>query len=365
MGGISIDNRTFSFKEIQESIPTALPDYASSAFHFCKEWLNGKEVFTLYTSGSTGQPKPFELTRQQMTDSALATAKTLGLNAEDSALVCLNTAYIAGVMMLVRGMVLNLNLRLVTPGTSPLRTLTEGEKIDFTAFVPLQLTTLLEENNPKDIRHLQKMKAILVGGAAVSKELEEKIQFLSAPVYNTYGMTETVSHIALRRLNGKEKQPYYRTLPEVSIAVDERNCLRILSPGTKNEWLQTNDVVEILDKDTFLWLGRADTIINSGGIKIQPEEIEKKLEKKLTEKGFSQFFIAGLPHGQLGEAVTLFIEGEKGKDLFLLENIKSMVEKFEVPKGIIYVETFPVTATGKTDKVKMTTEFKNYYLSIK
>jgi O-succinylbenzoic acid--CoA ligase len=362
MGGISIDNRTFSFKEIQESIPASLPDYASSAFHFCKEWLSGNEIFTLYTSGSTGQPKAIELTRQQMLASVLATAKALGLNADDRALVCLNTAYIAGVMMLTRGMTLDMNIRLVAPGSSPLRALSEKEKIDFSAFVPLQLNTMLEERNIEDIRHLQEMKAILVGGAAVSRELEEKIQFLSAPVYNTYGMTETVSHIALRRLNGKEKQPYYHTLPEVSIAVDERSCLKILSPVTKNEWLQTNDVVKILDENKFLWLGRADTIINSGGIKIQPEEIEKKLEKKIAEKGFSQFFIAGLPHSQLGEAVTLFLEGDKDKDPLFVENIKSMIEKFEVPKAIICLKTFPLTTTGKMDKVKMITEFKNYYL---
>src|SRR4051812_44294150 len=113
MAGISIDNRSFSFKEIQESIPAGLPDYASPAFHFCKEWLNGKEVFTLYTSGSTGQPKAIDLTRQQMLASALATSKALGLNADDRALVCLNTTYIAGVMMLARGMALNMNIRLV------------------------------------------------------------------------------------------------------------------------------------------------------------------------------------------------------------------------------------------------------------
>jgi O-succinylbenzoic acid--CoA ligase len=361
MGGISIDNRSFSFEEIKESIPTSLPDYAYSAFYFCKEWLNKKEVFILYTSGSTGQPKPIELTRQQMTASAIATGKALDLNAEDCALVCLNTAYIAGIMMLTRGMVLDMNLILVAPGSSPLRGLKEDVKIDFTAFVPLQLNTVLEEDNQKDIRHLQAMKAILVGGAAVSTELEEKIQLLSSPVYSTYGMTETISHIAIRRLNGIEKQHYYRTLPEVSIGIDERNCLRILSPVTKNEWLQTNDVVEILDKNKFLWLGRADNIINSGGVKIQPEKIEKKLEKELLKTGIKRFFIGALPHIQLGEAITLFIEGNEKTNPVLLENIKNVCEKFEIPKAVIYLESFPLTPTGKPDKIILFNKFKNYY----
>jgi O-succinylbenzoic acid--CoA ligase len=361
LGKIITKNGIFSFEEIKNAIPSFLGDYELNSILFCRDWLLGKVKFQLTTSGSTGVPKPIELTRYQMEASALATASALGLKKADIALVCLNTAYIAGSMMLVRGMVTNMDLYLIEPSTDPFNGIDENTKIDFTALVPFQFHELLKKASGKEIRILNSMKAILVGGAAVSSELEEMLQKIEAPVYSTYGMTETVSHIALRRLNGKEKQDSYRLLPSVRIEKDERDCLRIKSPVTNDQWIQTNDVVELLNEKEFCWLGRIDNIINSGGIKIQPEKIEKAIEKTVSANGYKEYFFASLPHPLLGEAVTLFVEDkDPGNDLFS-KAIQPFLEKYEMPKAIIYVKQFARTSTGKVDRKNTVKKFQKYY----
>ncbi len=362
LGKIIIKNGFFSFEEIKTTIPLGLDDYEQHTLQFCQDWLLGKEQFLLHTSGSTGDPKPILLTRVQMEASAKATIKTLGLKAGDIGLVCLNTSYIAGIMMLVRGMVAEMDLLIVAPVASPLKELKQDLKIDFTALVPLQIQTTLEENNPGELLLLQSMKAILIGGAAVSIILEEKLQSIKTPIYNSYGMTETVSHIALKRLNGLEKQDYYQLLDGNLIDTDDRGCLRILSQVTNNQWIQTNDRVELIDENKFRWLGRVDSIINSGGIKIQPELIESTIEKILFENNIRFFFIAPLPHPLLGEAVTLFIEGKEVLNINLTDQLKSVLPRFELPKTIIYVDSFPRITTGKIDKMKIKTNYKNYFL---
>jgi o-succinylbenzoate---CoA ligase len=362
MGRIISEKQSFSFEQIKAGLPREMDPDLIPAFLFCHEWLNGKEEFILFTSGSTGLPKPIKLTRQQMELSAQATGEALHLRKGDTALVCLNTSYIAGIMMLVRGMVLDMDLVLVAPISSPLDEIVNNPlKIDFAAFVPLQIQTILDHNG-ESVYRLNQMKAIIVGGAPVSQALEQQIQSLSAPVFSTYGMTETVSHIALRRLNGIEKQDDFKVVPGVSIARDERGCLKILSPVTQGQWIQTNDVVVLTGPDRFQWLGRADYTINSGGIKIQPETLETILEKVVMENGISTFFIAGLPHPQLGEAITLFIETDHSIDNTLSEKIKALLtNRFHVPKAIIPLKSFPKTATGKTERTKVTELFKDFY----
>ena len=263
-------------------------------------------------------------------------------------------------MMLVRGMVADMDLLLVEPDSSPLQKIEAGTKIDFTALVPLQLQTILQANDPKDLLLLNGMKAIIVGGAQVNEQLEKQIQALSSPVFITYGMTETVSHIALRRLNGLAKQDYYKTLPGVSIDTDERGALKILSPVTHHQWLQTNDLVEVMSATEFRWLGRTDYAINSGGVKIQPEKVERTLEQFLAQQEIQHFFIIGLPHAQLGEAVTLFIESDKKNEL-LLEQIRPMLDRYELPKAVIAVKRFSRTATGKIERRKIASQFHEFY----
>ncbi len=363
MGKIIIKNGLFSFEEIKNYIPTLLNDYEQDTLKFCHEWLNGKEQFLLYTSGSTGAPKPLYLSRKQLTASALSTAKALHLQKGDNALVCLNTKYIAGIMMLVRAMVVDMNIVLVPPNTSPLKEIPATLTIDFAAFVPLQLQKTLENSTPFEHSILNGMKAIIIGGAPITVELEEKIQIITAPLYATFGMTETVSHIALKRLNGREKQAYYQVLPSVSIATDNRGCLKVKAEVTDHQWIQTNDLVTLLSADTFCWLGRADNTINTGGIKLQPEKIESAIEALLLTNGIKYYFIAALPHPVLGEAVTLFIEKENDRDLLLLEKISPYLTKFEIPKALIYVDFFPKSDTGKIDKKSLINQYKNHFIN--
>lgn len=210
-----------------------------------------------------------------MQASARLTGQTLGLQPGDAALVCLNVRYVAGVMMLVRGLELGLSLTIQEPSGNPLANLDPAtDRFAFAAFVPLQLQTILEQT-PDKMPILNGMKAIVVGGAATSLALERALQVITAPVYATYGMTETVSHIALRRLNGPDASEVFTALDGVTLGTDERGCLHSTAAATNFEQIQTNDVVELIDPAHFRLLGRADRVINSGGVKIQPERVEQ------------------------------------------------------------------------------------------
>ncbi len=351
---------------------------------FITAWRSGQTEFMLHTSGSTGPPKPITLTRAQMQASATLTGQTVGLLPGDRALVCLNTQYVAGTMMLVRGEVLKLDLVIVDPVSNPLAGFSVGEHFDFAAFVPLQLQTILADvdpttNLPAKLPILNGMKAILVGGAATSPTLEKALQVISAPVFATYGMTETVSHIAIRRLNGPEAVDYFMALHGVQLAVDARNCLNIRAAATNFTLVQTNDVVEFLTSPgetakKFRLLGRADNVINSGGVKVQPEAVERVILRMLTELGVSplpRLFVAGLPDDRLGQRVTMIIEQltmsndqlpinseqlsvtAAGFKALVTDNWSLVIDTlgpYSVPKAVIFVPLFIETPTGKIDR---------------
>ena len=333
-----------------QNLPNPTSEYEQKIVDFCQKWLVRQQEFVLKTSGSTGEPKQIILTRNQMIASAKLTGKTFGLNEGDSALVCLNVEYIAGIMMLVRGMELGLKLTIVEPSGNPLQNL-ENSGFDFYAFVPLQLQNILE--NEKNIEFLNKAKAIIVGGAAVNKVLEKEVQKISVPVYSTYGMTETVSHIAVKRLNGVNKNDSFQVLEGVIIGIDERNCLNIIAEASNNLLIQTNDIVEIINEKEFQLIGRFDNIINSGGVKIQLEKVEKLIENETKILNAKRYFAYGIEDERLGQKLVLFVEGETVnhdlKNTFLI-NIQSVLSKYEIPKEIYFVERFMETATGKIDK---------------
>lgn len=335
---------------------------------FLREWRSGQRLFTLHTSGSTGSPKPISLTRAQMEASARLTGQTFGLQAGNKALVCLNTSYIAGIMMLVRGEVLGLDLTLVAPSSNPLAAFDPATThFDFAAFVPLQLQTMLadldESGQPTTLPILNDMKAILVGGAATSPALEEALQVIETPVYSTYGMTETVSHIAVRRLNGPERTALFQVLPGVLVGTDERGCLHITAAATNFDRIQTNDVVELLQPDSeasrvrFRLLGRADSIINTGGVKVQPEAIERCIEDTLARWGLMpRLFVAGLSDERLGQRIVLFVEATPISDrqwLRIQEAVREAVGPYAVPKEWVLIESFTETATGKIDRTRI------------
>jgi o-succinylbenzoate---CoA ligase len=332
------------------NLPNPTSEYEKKIIDFCQNWQSGQEEFIIKTSGSTGEPKPIILTRNQMIASAKLTGETFGLKAGDSALVCLNVEYIAGMMMLVRGMALGLNLTIIEPSGNPFQHF-ENPVFDFFAFVPLQLENLLENN--EKVESLNQAKAIIVGGAAVNEALEQKIQQLSVPVYCTYGMTETVSHIAIRRLNGENKSGNFHVLEGVKIGIDDRNCLNIISESSNNELVQTNDIVEIISEKVFKLIGRFDNIINSGGVKIQLEKVEKAIEKEIQIFNPKRYFTYGIPDEKLGQKLVLVVETDISdvnlKEIFL-SKIKLILPKYEIPKEIIFIKSFQETPTGKIDK---------------
>lgn len=338
--------------------PQPKTSYESEALDFCKAWQDGQSEFVLNTSGSTGTPKPIRLTRAQMRASAHLTGQTLGLQTGDSALVCLNIRYVAGIMMLIRGLELGLPMTIIEPTSNPLEHVDPTTHFAFTALVPLQLQTILEKS-PDKLPVLNGMKAILVGGAATSPALEKALQVITAPVFATYGMTETVSHIALRRLNGPSASDVFQALDGVTLGTDERSCLHITSAATNFEQIQTNDVVDLLDKLHFRLLGRADTIINSGGVKIQPELVEKRISQALTNYGLAyRIIVAGLPDDHFGQRVVALIEHDNPvlPDFFSKAweaaqgEIRQQIGRYAVPKDVIIVPNFAETLTGKIDR---------------
>ncbi|WP_461147724.1 AMP-binding protein [Spirosoma pulveris] len=346
------------------SWPTPETPYEEEALAFCRSWLGGQQQFTLYTSGSTGTPKPILLTRSQMQASAQLTGQTLGLQAGDAALVCLNIRYVAGIMMLVRGLELGLPMTIIEPSGNPLLSFTPGaDAFAFTALVPLQLQTILEQSRDK-LQLLNGMKAILVGGAATSSALEKALHVVKAPVYATYGMTETVSHIALRRLNGPDASDLFTALNGVQLGIDARGCLHITSAATNFQRIQTNDVVELLpDTGTgntqFRLLGRADRVINSGGVKVQPEQVEDLINNRLTYQStknrglIPRLFVAGLPDERLGQRVVVICEQvaiPPQQWAQILEVIREKLGSYAVPKELIPVARFLETPTGKVDQ---------------
>jgi O-succinylbenzoic acid--CoA ligase len=352
---MTIDQATYSVEQIRNTVLTLDPaagDNALAALAFCRAWLSGAQSFVVHTSGSTGAPKPITLTRQQMQASAHATGQALGLRAGMNALVCLPTRYIAGKMMLVRGLELGLHLTVVEPASDPFTELSDSG-IDFTAFVPLQMQTVLSGPNRGQ---LDRMHAILIGGGPVGAALEAAIQEIAAPIYHTYGMTETATHVALRRLNGADRSDRFFPLPGVQCRVDERGCLAVCGPMSNHEWQQTNDLVRLFGDGAFVWLGRWDNVINSGGVKVQVEQVEAEIERLLAAFFSEQprrFFVAGQPDERLGQVVTLVLEGaplDPDLEQRVLADLRQALGAFDAPRRIVTVATFAETPTGKIDR---------------
>lgn len=344
---IWINQRKVLLDAILQGQVNTTSEHEASTFTFIRAWLKGEDSFTLQTSGSTGPPKNITFTRNQMQASAARTVKALGLEQGITSLVCLNTKYIAGKMMLVRALEHGLKIIAVDPASDPYQQISASQPIDFMAVAPLQLQTLLD--NPKYFSRLNSMKAILVGGAPVNLSLKTAISNLTCPVYETYGMTETLSNIALKHLNGAMASDYFTPLPGITLSRDNRDCL-IIHDSIQHEPLITNDVVE-LHENGFRWLGRADNVINSGGLKIYPEKVESALENVFQSLEIPRkYFIGSLPDERLGEAVTLFIEGSdisKSDILRLQKGIDQLPEKMERPRKAATIAAFQYTPTGK------------------
>jgi o-succinylbenzoate---CoA ligase len=355
---LTIENRIYPFDELRSVLPDdTVSENAQAALAFCRAWLSGQAEFTLHTSGSTGAPKPITVQRAQMIASAQATGQAVGLRAGQHALVCLPTQYIAGRMMLVRGLELGLTMTVVEPTSDPLAGLVADHHFDFTALVPLQLQTILA-GSPDKFALLDQMHAILIGGGPVSAALLERVQVIRAPIYHTYGMTETVSHVALRRLNGPDASEDFTPLPGVQLGLDERGCLTIRAPMTRDGVLVTNDLVDLHADGSFRWLGRWDNVINSGGVKVQVEKVEAALEQVLSTVAAGclagrAFFVGPLPDERLGQVVTLVVEGEAWPaDLqtALQAALQPHLARYEIPRRYCALPQLQRTPTGKIDR---------------
>jgi len=326
-------------------------------YPFLSDWFNDENYIAVQTSGSTGNPKTIQLKKEYMVNSAKATGTFFKLSDQTAALLCLSPNYIAGKMMLIRALTLGWHLDVIEPSSNPLVGIKKD--YDFCAMVPLQLENSLPQ--------LYRIKKVIVGGAPVSNSLLERIQNISTAIFATYGMTETITHIALKPLNEHAmslrggttwQSQHYKTLPNISISKDTRDCLMINAPKLSDSPIITNDVVEILSETEFKWLGRFDTIINSGGVKLIPEEIEGKLASVIEER----FFVAGILDEKLGEKLVLVIETSSLKLQTLKLEIESLtaLERFEIPKEIYTVKTFVETETKKIQRKKtLDLVFKN------
>ncbi len=310
--------------------------FEKDILNFAAEIFGKGAKIKVETSGSTGKPKPMRFSKKAFVLSAQSTNKFFNLDENTVALLSLPLRYIAGKMMVIRAIVGQYNLIAVEPSSLPLAE-NDLPAIDFAPFTPFQVEGSLEETP----RGLAAINAVLIGGGPVSDELRNQLQATGVRAYASFGMTETLSHFALTDLSLKEL--IYKPLAGVQVKTNKEGCLKVKWTGMTDGWLQTNDLVE-LHPDGFIWLGRKDNLINSGGVKVIPERVEKQLALLIT----GPYFIAGVPHKRLGEEVTLFVE-EAGAGKLRLSDIQhAMAESpFYQPRKLVYLKKFLYTASGK------------------
>jgi len=343
MVNVSFVNNDVSFDlseyENNPNFSTLIQEYDINIHSFLKDWFDDSQKIEVQTSGSTGTPKTISLSKDKMKQSARNTISYFKLNENDTILQCLPSGFIAGKMIWVRALVGKLNVMIAPIKSNPLKEL--NQKIDFVAMTPLQVTTALNDTPEK----FNFIKKLIIGGAPVSEELKERLQNISTICWATYGMTETITHIAVQQLNGKEKSNYFEALSGVTFKLGESHNLIIDVPFISENEIITEDIVNLQDHTHFEWLGRKDFVINSGGVKLFPEQIEKKLSGNITNR----FFIHKMPHTKFGEVPILIVEGKSNTTL---EELKPLLNKFELPHKIAFVPNFSETESGKVNRIK-------------
>lgn len=311
---------------------------------FLEQWTNSSDSITAHTSGSTGTPKEIKLSKSAMKASAQATGMAFELVSDNTPKTIsspLSANYIAGMMMIVRALQWNVDLLCIPPSSDPLKYL--DRELDFMVMTPHQLSISIDSGH---VEKLGAVKKLLLGGSPIDKELQEKIQQLTCQVYLGYGMTETMSHIALKKLNGEDKADRYVAVEGVSFSQDSRDCLVIHASHLAITDLVTNDVVTLYDEGSFKWLGRFDHVINSGGIKLFPEIIEKRISGIIDRP----FYIGSIKDKLLGEQLVIFLEGELPNQEKINEwklQMSPVLRKYEMPRKWMSVHEFRYTETGK------------------
>ena len=307
-------------------------------YNFLTSWFDENDFILVKTSGSTATPKEIKLKKIDLISSSKLTAEYFNLKPGDKVINCLPVEYIAGKMMLVRSLVLGLDLYLFPVNSSPIKQIQKN--YDLIAFTPMQL-----ENS---ILFIDRIKNVLVGGSAVNENLKQKILNINTNVYETYGMTETITHIAVRNLTKGENE--FTTLPGIEIGKRD-NCLFIKPNHLSIEMVQTNDIVQFTNKNKFLLIGRRDFIIISGGVKLNPEAIEKKLAKYIS----ADFVISSIDNSKFGEVVALVFKKNIPDNY---NKAFTHLSKYEIPKEVLVIENFPEN-NGKINRVKIRSIINN------
>jgi len=320
------------------------PDELKSVFNYLKSRFDENLSFiTSKTSGSTGKPKPIQIQKKHLAESARKTNEFFGINAESNLLLCLSPDFIAGKMMIERAILAKSKLTIVPPSLNPLLNINTEFKIDFAAFTPAQAFEMIQ--NIQTAKTFKKINNVIIGGGIVSEKLEEIFIHQSNNIYITFGMTETISHFAIRKVGN----PHYGAIsPAVKISVSESGQMVVDIPYLGIHSLITNDIIKLVDQNTFQWLGRADFVINSGGIKLHPEQIEQKIEKYYIKDG-SPFFVFGQPDEKFGQVVGLVLENQS-KLLDINTNSWTKLGQYEMPKRLYFVDKITKTPTGKINR---------------
>jgi len=330
------------------SPPAVSGPSSQAALRLILEWKNGQQNFTFQTSGSTGSPKVISFQRSQLEASARLSIDALGLHAGLCALACLDSRFVAGAMMVVRSILADMDLLVREPSGNPLKHLTNPA--DFIALVPLQLTTILEESPEL----LDKTSTVIIGGAMLPEPVADSLSKFKPAFFATYGMTETLTHIALRRLNGAGRQTSFHPLNTVSVSADDRGCLLIEAPHLGATAVQTNDLVTWMPDGGFRIKGRADEVINSGAVKVHPANVEYVVGQVFKTLGIPRrYFVSGAPDERLHQSVCLVVEGSPLSPEItreLLAQLRKQLTSYETPRRLLFTPHFSETPTQKVDK---------------
>lgn len=348
----TIDFQNLSESELRsratEAVSSSIPLWEKEIWQFILQWFGPATEVEIHTSGSTGTPKAIKHSKQAMVNSAKLTCSYLQLREGITALLCLPVNRIGGMMMVVRCIVNKMKLICLEPSASPLAQLAKDSLPQFAALTPMQLYPVKDSYNL--FRLSEKIDCIILGGSEVPRGLTELINNMTNRVYATYGMTETISHIALKRLSGKNRDLHFQVLPGVTVSRDERGCLVIDAPPLNIQGLATNDVVELYGNNRLNWLGRLDNVINTGGIKVYPEQMEEEMRERV----LVPFFIAGIPDERTGQKVIMVIERAtiSENELELLNSYLQTMDSKIRPKELLLTIRFKKTANGKLKRLE-------------
>jgi len=327
---VTSKNFVLKLEEIlKDNLPTErYNEHENIVLGMIRDWHSEQKNFTHYTSGSTGRPKKVKISREKIELSAKSTLEYIDADNEiKTSLLCLDPRHIGGAMVVYRALVYGHDLAIIEPTSSLKQALNDDQNYDLASMVPMQFKGL-------GMDELSKVKHILIGGAPIAVDKRE----YKPNVFATFGMTETVSHIALRRISEES----FTTTGDTQVAVSTNGTLKIHGSITDNKWLETNDVVEVYSSTSFKWLGRADFMINSGGIKINPEYVEAQLMDQIA----GEFMAGSIPDDKFGRKLILLIAGDRQSLDF------SSLEKYHRPKEVFFNQKIIKTPGNKIDRLK-------------